>query len=141
MCNYCDEIDIISDTKHMFYGCCVAIKFWGIITKLFKKSINYSLDQSVEHLIFMQGNLPANKHEKKAITDLHAATLHTLQKISLAESRLTEHSAIQILYKSIITTIYSKKTVGRNEHIFEKIIDSLPCCFKSRNLLDVFNVS
>ena len=67
MCNYCDEIDIISDLKHMFYGCCMAIKIWKIITKLFKKSINYNLDQSVEHLIFMQGNHPVNKHEKRLL--------------------------------------------------------------------------
>ena len=141
ICNYCEDIDTISNTRHMFYDCSVAIKIWEIVTKLFKKSINFSLDQSFEHLIFMQGKLPVNKNEKKAITDIHTVTLHSLQKIALADTRLTEHSAIQILYRSIITTIYANKVVGRNEHIFEKIINSLPCCFKSINLLEVFNIS
>ena len=141
LCNYGDEIDIVSDTKHMFYSCCMAIKIWKIITKLFKKSINFNLDQLVEHIIFLQGNLPVNKHEKKAVTDLHAATLHVLQKIALADSRLTDHSAYEVLYKSIITTIYSNKSICRSEHIYEKIINSLLCCFKSRNLINVFNVS
>ena len=125
----------------MFYECSVAVKIWEIVTKLFKKSINFSLDQSFEHLIFLQGKLPTNKNERKAITDIHTVALHSLQKIALSDTRLTEHSAIHILYKSIITTVYSNKVVGRNEHVFEKILNSLPCCFKTVNLIELFNIS
>ena len=74
LCQYCDDIDIVSDTKHMFFSCDMAIKIWKTVTKLFKKSINFDIDQSIEHLIFLQGSLPSDKHERKAAMDIHVAT-------------------------------------------------------------------
>ena len=103
--------------------------------------MNHNLAQGPGSLIFMQGPRPSCKHERIVLTDIQACTLHTLQKVALSESRVTQYSASQMLHKNLITTVFANKTIDRATHIYDLVLEAIFKVFKSREIMQTYTAN
>ena len=140
ICLNCDE-DTVSNSLHMFCNCTLARNLFKILTKIVKLSMNHNLAQDPASLIFMQGPRPSCRQEKTVLTDLQACTLHTLQKLALSESRVTEYTANQMLHRNLITTVYSNRIIDRATHIYDIVLESIFKVFKTRKIMQTYTVN
>ena len=137
ICLNCDD-DCVSNSLHMFCECIIAQNLFKTLTKIVKLSMNHNLAQSPDSLIFMQGPRPSDKHERVALTDIQACTLHTLQKIALSDSRVTQYSANQMLHKNLITTVFANKSIERATHVYDTILETIFKVFKTRGVMQTY---
>jgi hypothetical protein len=86
----------------------------------------------------MQGPRPSDKYERIALTDIQACTLHTLQKIALSDSRVTQYSASQMLHKNLITTVFANKSIERATHVYDIILETIFKVFRSRGVMQTY---
>ena len=86
-CLYCPGT---GKTEHSYIECIISEKVWKILDKILHKAFNFHIAMQPTNLIFFQNKAHRDKGAKRAITDMHATTLCTLQKIHLAEEELTD---------------------------------------------------
>ena len=116
-CLYCPET---GQTEHSYTECVVAENIWRILNKILQKAFNFQIPLQPINLIFFQNITHSDKGTKRAITDMHATTLCTLQKIHLAENELTDMDIHQTSFRNLIKCCHANISIDRHVNHYQR---------------------